>query len=92
MSNKIMTTVYEYLVCQTQAGRITFVNGQWQGSVDYRGISSDTALNSCPQVWDYLNRVGQEGWELVASAEQTVSHLENFSQVMCHLFLKRASS
>ena len=87
-----MPTAYEYLVCQMQMGRITFVNGEWRGSIDYRSDTDpDTALNSCPQVWEYLNRAGAEGWELVGAVDQTITHLDKYSQVMSHLYLKRAS-
>ncbi len=84
-----MAIVYEYLVCQTQWSYVTFVNGEWQGSVDYRSGNSEEAYRSCPQTWDYLNRVGQQGWEVVAAVNLTNTLSEGFSQSTNQLFLKR---
>ena len=43
---------FEYLVCQTQYSRVTFANGEWQGSVAMDAGDSQAALDSCPEVWD----------------------------------------
>ena len=74
---------FEYLVCQTQYSRVTFANGEWQGSVALN------ALDSCPQVWDYLNQVGRAGWQLIAAANATITNEGQTSQVSYQLFLKR---
>jgi hypothetical protein len=43
---------FEYLVCQTQFSRVTFVNGEWQGTVPLDSGDSQAALDSGPQIWD----------------------------------------
>ena len=58
---------FEYRVCQVQNNYITFVNGIWQGKVKPDSKQPEKSLNSCPQVWDYLSLVGEDGWELVTS-------------------------
>ena len=63
-----MRSRYEYQVCSVQQARVTFVNGAWQGRVEPSAENSDAALQSCPQVWDYLQEAGYDGWELAASA------------------------
>ena len=54
---------FEYMICTAQLMRITFVNGRWQGD-----LSPDTpgALESCPDMWEFFQRVGNSGWELVS--------------------------
>jgi hypothetical protein len=81
---------FEYLVCQTQFSRVTFVNGAWQGRIAL-GSSGDSqaALDSCPQIWEYLAQVGRQGWDLVATVNNTISHTAETSQLSCQLFLKR---
>jgi hypothetical protein len=78
---------YEYQVCSVQYGRVTFVNGVWRGGVQ---MSEDTsaALASCPNVWDYLQEAGRDGWELVA----VVTHpQESKDAAQDTLYLKRPS-
>ena len=79
-----MTKRYEYLVCQAQNGRVTFVNGQWQGSLSLGGADSEQALQSCPEVWTYLAQEGQSGWELVA----VIDHVDGQGAYE-RLYLKR---
>ena len=80
---------FEYLVCQTQYSRITFANGEWQGSIPLSSGDPQAALNSCPEVWDYLNQVGRAGWQLITAANATVTNEGQTSQVSYQLFLKR---
>lgn len=87
-----MAIRYQYKVCQIQWGHVTFVNGEWQGQIDYRDEDTDAAYNSCPQVWDYLDRVGEEGWEMVGAMTLTNTHSEGYSQATNQLFLKRGYS
>jgi hypothetical protein len=87
-----MAQAFEYLVCQTQWGYVTFVNGEWQGSIDYRSTDPDVAYKSCPQVWEYLNRAGRDGWELVSAVTLVSTHSEGSSQATNQLFLKRGYS
>ena len=80
---------FEYLVCQTQYSRVTFANGKWQGSVALSSGDSQAALDSCPDVWDYLNQMGRAGWQLVTAAQSTITTEGQTSQVSHQLFLKR---
>ena len=58
---------YSYQVCQQQANRITFVDGQWIGTVPLGSADNDALYAACPEVWDYLSAAGKGGWELVAT-------------------------
>lgn len=78
-------TQYEYRVCQIQQARVTFVNNQWAGLVPHTNSDAQKALNSCPQVWDYLNQAGANGWELVAVTTRT----QEEGDVVDVLYLKR---
>ncbi|MEO7971313.1 MAG: hypothetical protein ABI698_08440 [bacterium] len=80
---------FEYLVCQTQFSRVTFANGQWQGSVALSSGDWKAALDSCPQVWDYLNEAGRVGWQLITAVNATITNDGQNSQVSNQLFLKR---
>jgi hypothetical protein len=80
---------FEYLVCQIQYSRVTFANGEWQGSVALSAGDSQAALDSCPQVWDYLNQAGRGGWQLISVAHATITKEAETSQVSYQLFLKR---
>jgi hypothetical protein len=76
---------YEYQVCSVQYARVTFVNGTWRGRA---AMSEDTSasLESCPNVWDYLQEAGRDGWELVA----VVTHPnQQQDTVQDMLYLKR---
>lgn len=79
-----MNSRYEYQVCAMQNGRITFVNGQWQGTIAPGTDNPNQALDTCPTVWHYLQAAGNEGWELVSAMNQPLEdvHLQT-------LFLKR---
>ena len=65
---------------------MTFVNGVWIGTVQ---PNEPKALESCPQVWDYLNAGGLEGWELAGVAPQATTHEGAFSTHANQLILKR---
>jgi hypothetical protein len=50
--------------------KVTFVNGEYQGRV--RGQQDvvevrERMYDSCPDLCPFLERVGAEGWELVAA-------------------------
>jgi hypothetical protein len=77
---------FEYRVCQAQQSRVTFVNGQWAGSVPNTD-DPQKAFVSCPEVWAYLDRVGAEGWDLVS----VTSRVQNEGQVVDVLYLRRRS-
>ncbi|MBI1916952.1 MAG: hypothetical protein HYS12_19765 [Planctomycetes bacterium] len=65
-----MARLFEYRVCQVQESRVTFVNGKWQGKIP-PSHDHEEALNTCPEVWIYLRRVGGEGWELASATAVT---------------------
>ena len=78
---------FEYQVCSVQYGRVTFVNGVWRGSAPF-SADTNAALESCPNVWEYLSEAGREGWELVS----VISHPQAQAEaVQDMLYLKRPS-
>ncbi len=68
-----MNAKFEYRVCFTQESRVTFVNGLWQGRNPAGLVDSKTALDSCPEKWNYLEDVSSDGWMLVAVVPVTVT-------------------
>jgi hypothetical protein len=54
----------EFCIAQAQSNRVTFVNHQWIGSSPMDPADSAASLASCPWVWDWLNAMGAEGWDL----------------------------
>lgn len=74
---------FEYMICSSQLMRITFVNGRWQGE-----LSPDTpgALETCPDLWEFLQRVGNSGWELVSVTSDPV---QDENTILATLYLKR---
>jgi len=73
---------FEYMICSSQLMRVTFVNGRWQGdlSPDVSG-----ALETCPDLWEFLQRVGNSGWELVSVTSDQVEG----EAILTTLYLKR---
>ena len=55
-----MALSFEYQVCQVQNSRVTFVNGEWQGTGPLDAERDEESLNSCPKVWEYLQHAGTE--------------------------------
>ena len=84
-----MTKTFKYRVCQVQMARVTFVNGHWQGLQVPENSNPAELYNSCPMVWEYLDSAGRDGWELVVSAAQAISHAVEGSQTTNLLFLKK---
>jgi hypothetical protein len=76
---------FEYQVCSVQYGRVTFANGAWQGTVP---MCADTnaSLESCLNVWDYLQAAGRDGWELVSVIAHPQAQPEAVQDM---LYLKR---
>ena len=80
-----MAKMYDYRVCQVQQSHVTFVNGEWQGRVPLsEAAGASDPFASCPQVWEYLQRVGPDGWELVAAIAHQIPDREYDT-----LYLKR---
>ncbi|HEX9924620.1 MAG TPA: hypothetical protein VGD99_18325, partial [Anaerolineae bacterium] len=75
---------FEYMICTSQSMRITFVNGRWQGDI---APETPGALDSCPDLWEFLQRVGSSGWELITV---TTDHLDSEGEALTTLYLKRA--
>jgi hypothetical protein len=78
---------FAYRVCQAQQSRVTFVDGQWAGSVSNTDADPHEALNSCPAVWTYLNQAGSGGWELVS----VTTRVQDGGQIVDTLYLRRQS-
>lgn len=74
---------YEYMICASQLMRVTFVNGRWQGEL---APEEAGALDTCPDLWEFLQRVGNSGWELVSV---TSDYGANEDAVLTTLYLKR---
>jgi hypothetical protein len=65
---------FEYLCCQVQASKVTYVNGTWAGGTwGDPAKDQERMLDSCPAIWTFLNERGEEGWELVAAYDVTAS-------------------
>lgn len=74
---------FEYMICSSQLMRITFVNGRWQGELS---PDEPEALETCPDMWEFLQRVGNSGWELVSV---TSDHVTDENAILTTLYLKR---
>jgi hypothetical protein len=79
-----MRRKFEYRVCAMQNGRITFVNGEWQGTIAPETEDPNQALDTCPVVWTYLQEAGEQGWELASAINQPLQDVQ-----LQTLFLKR---
>ena len=82
-----MPKKFEYRVCAMQNGRVTFVNGQWLGTIAPGTDDPNQALETCPVVWAYLQQAGEEGWELASAINQPLQDVQ-----LQTLFLKRELS
>jgi hypothetical protein len=74
---------FEYMVCLAQMMRITFVNGRWQGELS---PNEAQALETCPDMWEFLQRVGNSGWELVSV---TSDRMLEEKTILTTLYFKR---
>jgi hypothetical protein len=70
------------MICTSQLMRITFVNGRWQGDL---APDSPGALETCPDLWEFMQRVGNSGWELVSATSDQVEG----EALLTTLYLKR---
>lgn len=76
-------TRFEYMICSSQLMRVTFVNGRWQGDLP---VDTPGALDTCPDLWEFLQRVGSSGWELVSV---TSNNSPEPDAILTTLYLKR---
>jgi hypothetical protein len=83
-----MAKRFKYTVCQVQAGHVTYVNGSWQGNQALPGVALEQLIRTCPALWEYLNFLGKDGWELVAVARQS-GETADPAQAVYHYVLKR---
>jgi hypothetical protein len=74
---------FEYMICSSQLMRVTFVNGRWQGELS---VDTPGALETCPDLWEFLQRVGNSGWELVSV---TSDRMNDQNGTLTTLYLKR---
>jgi hypothetical protein len=64
-----MNKRFDFRVCQVQRARVSYVNGEWQGSRPIAADRVDESLQSCSLEWDYLRSAGEDGWNLVGVAQ-----------------------
>jgi len=69
-----MAQQFEYLICQSQQGRMTVANDTYLGQ--HFGDQADPENRrkmyaSCPSFNEYVTTVGAEGWELVCAYNLT---------------------
>ncbi|MCY1020633.1 hypothetical protein [Pyxidicoccus sp. MSG2] len=77
--------LFEYRVAQSQEGRITFMDGQWAGSIPLQDASRHPKpFEYCAQVPEWLQAQGQKGWELVSVTVEVAG-----GQNLTRLYLKR---
>jgi hypothetical protein len=81
-----MDKMFEYKVCQIIGSKVTQVNGKWQSEhADASDCSLDMVLESCPHVWKYINKMGQDGWELISAVSTYAGNSESYQTI----YLKR---
>ena len=60
---------FEYQVCYGVADRVTFANGTWLGADIPEAKRKQEDIQTCPLMWEFLRRVGAQGWELITLLE-----------------------
>lgn len=60
---------FDYQVCYGVADRVTFANGTWLGADIPESKRKQEDIQTCPLMWEFLNKAGAEGWELVTILE-----------------------
>ena len=77
---------FEYMICSSQLMHVTFVNGRWQGELP---VDTPGALETCPDLWEFLQRVGSSGWELISVTSDAAEEQDG---TLTTLYLKRERS
>lgn len=62
---------FEYRICQVQYNRVTFVNGEWAGTLP---PNHEKAAEGCPWAWEYLNKMGADGWQMTGALMMSESN------------------
>ena len=60
---------FEYQVCYGIVDRVTFANGSWLGADIPEEKRKQEDFLTCPLMWEFLERAGSHGWELVTVLE-----------------------
>lgn len=68
----IMLRRFEYSILSCQQGKATWLDGKWCGSLS-PADDPQRALASCPDELEQLNRMGANGWQVVAAQVLPVS-------------------
>lgn len=80
-------TSWSYTVASVQDSRVTWINGEWNGQVAVSSGADDQAkMDSCPLVWQWLQTVGAQGWELVSVVQKPAQ-----ASMFQTLYLRRPS-
>lgn len=61
---------FEYRICQVQFSRVTFINGEWAGTLP---PNHEKAVEGCSWVWEYLNEMGADGWQMTSALTMSES-------------------
>ena len=60
---------FDYMICSSQLMKVTFVNGRWQGTI---APDQPSAMDTCPDLWEFLQHVGGNGWELISVTSEPI--------------------
>jgi len=73
---------------RTQYSRVTFANGEWQGSIALNSGDTQAALDSCPEVGT-IQSSGPARMAIDLHRNATITNEGQTSQVSYQLFLRR---
>jgi hypothetical protein len=85
-----MAKRFQYRVCYSVMDRVTFSNGVWLGADIPEAQRKQQDVETCPQIWDHLQQLGEEGWELVTILETPAARPQGLP--VRTLYLKRELS
>ncbi len=72
-----MRQQFDYLICQSQAGKVTFVNSEFAGqAIGDQSIEEvrNRMYDSCPNYVEFVTKAGTEGWELICGYVVNTGH------------------